>query len=127
MFTLVVRGVCTPLASGRDCHLPCHVVVTPPVQAVAARLEALENDAAAPDAAGGDTDDEFVLPADSDAEETMQFGPASGKRRKGQKGGGGMKRKTRGMAAERTGSRGNARTFAALLEDVSWHDDSLAQ
>lgn len=82
------------------------------------RLEALEHDAAAPDAAGGDSDDEFVLPADSDAEEAMQFGPASSKRKKGQKGGGG-KRKTRGMAAERGGgSRGGVRTFAALLEDV---------
>ena len=89
------------------------------VQAVTARLEALENDAAAPDAAGGDSDDEFVLPADSDAEEAMQFGPASSKRRKGQKGSGGGKRKTRGMAAERGSSRGSARTFAALLEDVS--------
>lgn len=85
---------------------------------MAARLEALENDAAAPDSAGGGSDDDFVLPADSDADEAMQFGPASSKRKKGQKGGGGGKRKTRGMAAERSGSRGGERTFAALLEDV---------
>lgn len=88
-------------------------------QAVAARLEALENDAAAPDAAGADSDDEFVLPADSDADEQMQFGPSSSKRKKGHKGGGGGKRKTRGMVAERSGSRGGPRSFATLLEEAN--------
>jgi len=86
------------------------------VQAVAARLEALENDAAAPDAAANDSDDEFSMPADSDGEEGVQFGPAGSKRRKQKSSG---KRKTRGMAAERS-SRGGPRTFATILEEVGF-------
>lgn len=49
---------------------------------------------------------------------SAQFGPSSGKRKKGHKGGGG-KRKTRGMVAERSGSRGGPRSFATLLEEVT--------
>lgn len=84
---------------------------------MAARLEALENDAAAPDAAANDSDDEFSMPADSDGEEGVQFGPAAGSRRSKQKSSG--KRKTRGMAAERS-SRGGPRTFATILEEVGF-------
>lgn len=87
---------------------------------MAARLEALETDAAAPDAAAADSDDEFTMPADSDADEGVQFGPGAGtnKRKKHKPGG---KRKTRGMAAER-GSRAGPRSFVTLLEEVPFLD-----
>lgn len=82
------------------------------LQAVTARLEALENDTTAPDVAA-ESDDEYVMPAESNSEGDIQFGPASGKRKKTRASGG--KRKTRGQLAERRGGR----SFAALLLEVA--------
>lgn len=70
-----------------------------PLQALTARLNALENDAAVPDTFGAASDDEeFELPAESDDEDG---GITATKKKKKRKVDGGM-RKTRGMIADKT-------------------------
>ncbi|KAK2079106.1 hypothetical protein QBZ16_002796 [Prototheca wickerhamii] len=78
-------------------------------EALAARLEALEEDRIQPDAVAGASDDEEFVYADSDEEGTED--PAS---KKAKRKSGGSVRRTRGMIAEQARA---PKTFADWLEE----------
>jgi zinc finger HIT domain-containing protein 1 len=84
-------------------------------QAVAARLDALENDASVRGAFDVGSDDEEFDLREELSDEEGQDGPKSGKRKRKKKSVGGGMRKTRGMIADKTkGPKG----FKDLLEEA---------